>query len=43
VVANERRCVPVMSEDVPVARPSVNSARDGAVTARSDTSPARCE
>jgi hypothetical protein len=43
VVANERRCVRAMGEDVPIARPSVSSARKGVMTARSDASPARCE
>jgi hypothetical protein len=41
-MAEEPRCVPVMDEDVPVACQSVNAAREGVVTARSDVSPTRC-
>ena len=42
VVADERRRVWAMGDDVPVVRQRVNSARDGVVPARSDVSPARC-
>jgi hypothetical protein len=43
VVPDERRCVLAVGEDVPVARQSVNSAREGVVTARSDAAPVHCE
>jgi hypothetical protein len=41
-MADERRCVPAMGEDVPVACQSADAACEVVVTARSDVSPARC-
>jgi hypothetical protein len=43
VVADERRCVPAMSEDVPVAHQRVNSAHCSAPRHRGDVSDARAD